>query len=183
MILTVLAGCGGQGPDIRSEDPYLRYLGLVDRLEASETEEAVRLIRAGLKDAHYLVREGAVRAIGTMRLAGLLPEALGSLKDEHPRVRKAACTALGAFRDQATADVLAGVLTSDPSPGVRAEAARVLGKLPSSDAVFASLVSALEDPDPAVRLEAHATLVRLSGRDFGPREKDRWKKWFRSRSE
>jgi HEAT repeat protein len=115
-------------------------------------------------------RAAALAAVAeTCRRQGLAldAEASGAVRElltaESAPERAAACAALGmTARPREAVEPLAERLGTDPDPGVRAAAARALGRLQPLD--VSALETALEDSTPAVRLEAAAGLVRC-GRD------------------
>jgi HEAT repeat protein len=91
-----------------------------------------------------------------------LQRLIEALDDGDPSVKMAAAWALGTLGDAATEAVprLASTLREDPSPGVRAAAARALGAT-EGDAAVTALFDALWDPHEAVRHEAAQALSRL----------------------
>ncbi len=119
----------------------------LQRLEArllaqDTTSDSKRLAAAAL---------GGMAIVGSSAIVGPL------LHDQDPIVRRWAVAAVADIADQDAAASLARVLKTDPSPGVRIEAAFHLGKIGDSTAREA-LTRALGDPDDHVRLLAKSGL-------------------------
>ena len=84
------------------------------------------------------------------------------LADRDPRVRRWAVAALGEIAAPETVAPLSKVLTKDPDPGVRIEAAFRLGKF-GGEAARPALTAALKDANTDVRRLANAALKELAG--------------------
>jgi HEAT repeat protein len=139
-------------PDVReSAAPAIGRTGeagtSLQRLEArllaqDTTSDSKRLAAAAL---------GGMAIVGSSAIVGPL------LHDQDPIVRRWAVAAVADIADQDAATSLARQLKTDPSPGVRIEAAFHLGKIGDSTAREA-LTRALNDPDEHVRLLAKSGL-------------------------
>ncbi len=169
--LLLLASCGGPGPDLRSEDPYERYLGAKELAADRDFAKLVPL----LEDRHYLVVLGALESIAAIGEPHALQHAVPKLKHPHPLVRQQACITIGALRGEEGIPVLAGAL-KDADPVVRREAAKALARFGRRDDVVAALLETLGDRDPSVAFMAHEKLADLTGLKVGERSRDAWGK-------
>jgi HEAT repeat protein len=106
-------------------------------------------------------RLGAL-ALGSMAIKSDVGFLIKMLQDRDPRVRRWAVVALGEMADQKTVAPLSRVLTKDPDPGVRIEAAFRLGKF-GGEAARPALTAALKDANADVRRLADAALKELVG--------------------
>lgn len=83
--------------------------------------------------------------------------------------------ALQAWPNSASADeaarsaILLRVLTTSPSPRVRAQAAMALGQMPADPSTLAALRTALSDPHPVVREAVTVALTSLDAKRSEPR--------------
>jgi aminopeptidase N len=112
------------------------------------------LAKALAEDASYAVRRAAAETLGRLPGPTSLRALVDGLKDADARVREACADALGdRTRDEAGA-VLSSVATKDPSPYVRAAAAKGLGALHVEGAFEA--LSAL------LKVDSHREIVRAS---------------------
>jgi HEAT repeat protein len=169
-----LAACSGSEANVKSADPYERYLG-VKELAVVRTEAAAAVIVQLLADPHYLVVLGALEAIATRHDPAFFQHVPPLLKHAHPLVRGQACITLGALGDVQAGPVLVQTL-ADPEATVRREAVKALARLGKRPEVLAALVGAVGDRDPSVSLTAHEKLQELTGLADVARRKDAWEK-------
>jgi HEAT repeat protein len=99
----------------------------------------------------------AAAALGGMAIVGSSAIVGPLLHDQDPIVRRWAVAAVADIADQDAPTSLARQLKTDPSPGVRIEAAFHLGKI-GGPAAHEALTLALTDPDEHVRLLAKSGL-------------------------
>jgi HEAT repeat protein len=104
----------------------------------------------------------AAASLGGMEARTAVPVLLKLLADRDAHVRRWAVAALGEIADQKTVAQLSRVLTKDPDPGVRIEAAFRLGKF-GGEAARPALTAALKDANADVRRLAKAALEELVG--------------------
>lgn len=170
--LLVLASCSGPEPNLRSQDPYERFLGvreLVGRTDA----DAVRELVAHLEDPHYLVVVGAINVLAGMGRPEFLQHFVPKLKHKHPMVRQAACAAIAAIHEEAGVPPVIELL-ADPDTGVRRSALKALAEFPKNPAVLRAMVEAVGDKDPSVSYMAHRLLTEITGRADVPQSKSLW---------
>jgi len=155
---------------IRSEDPNQRGAAAA-RLGASADAEATRTLRELARDKNAWVAIKAVRALGRQKTEDRR-DALGSMVNDkalgEPARAEAAAT-LGSF-EQANPVVLTETMAKDPSPRVRAGAAKGLVRLRKPE-TLPELVKALSDPDTRVRAYAITAIHHMIARryNFDPR--------------
>jgi HEAT repeat protein len=134
-------------------------------LSALELRRRLSALTHQLDSADLSERRSAGRSLGELgyQAEPVIPNLLGRLSDSDTGVRRSALEALGRIGADRpdVMDALTRLLRGDPSPLVRADAARSLGALRDPSASMA-LAAALEDPDPGVRSGAAAGL-----RDIG----------------
>ena len=97
-----------------------------------------------------------------------------ALQDESAKVRLHTVSALGTLHQAKSVDQVLGVFTSDDSPLVRANAARVLGQLGQEEAI-PFLISGLKLA--SIRNECRRSLIRITGKDLGP-DPDPWRRQY-----
>jgi HEAT repeat protein len=169
-----LASCSGPEPNLGSQDPYERYLG-VKELSSRADAEAVAVIVKALDDPHYLVVTGALECLGAIGHREFLQHAAHSVRHAHPIVRAQACATLAALRNEGGVPALVEAL-KDPEIAVRREAARALGTFGKRPEVLGALVEAVGDADASVALMAHDALTDLTGKPDVPRSREAWAK-------
>ena len=101
-------------------------------------------------------------ALGGMEARSAVVPLTRLLQDSDPLVRRWAVAALGELADQQAVGPLSALLTNDPDPGVRIEAAFWLGKFGGAT-VESALTAALTDGDENVRRLAAAALQENGG--------------------
>ncbi|MHC4165820.1 MAG: HEAT repeat domain-containing protein [Planctomycetota bacterium] len=124
------------------------------------TERAVGAIIDSLKDtdSSEYVRAAAVRALGEIKSEEAVDDLVRAFADEHWLVRLNSRNALLEIGGPATERLIEAL--DDRNPGVRWQAAWVLGRIKSENAL-APLVKALEDSYWMVRDEAAVAIVRI----------------------
>src|SRR5207249_1865944 len=141
-------------------------------------EQALPHLRAVLKDPNPELRRTAAQSLGKIARKEAVPAlvaALGGMEahmavpfltkllaDRDAQIRRWAVGALGEIAAPETVAPLSKVLTKDPDPGVRIEAAFRLGKF-GGEAARPALTSALKDANADVRRLANAALEELAG--------------------
>ena len=103
----------------------------------------------------------AAASLGGMEARTAVPVLTKLLADRDARVRRWAVAALGEIADQETVAPLSKVLTTDPDPGARIEAAFRLGKF-GGEAARPVLTAALKDANADVRRLAKAALNEMT---------------------
>lgn len=147
---------------VQSENAEMRREGvnILDRI-ARFDPEARAVLRALLKDPSPRVREQAAQKLGDLADKESAPLMATLLADPDSSTRRRAVQALGAAEAIAYTADLGRCLVSDGEARVREEAAQVLGRLGSPEAV-SFLVDALGDSSQAVRGEAITALGELA---------------------
>jgi len=157
-------------------------------------EEKVRQIAAVTNDRPRGGGAALARALDDpspkVRKAALLglsqyvtPEHRGAIeracRDGDPHVRAGAATTLSLYRDQASSELLAGLLSADSDEAVRMAAASGLKLNPSQKAIVSLLENAEKNTSPAAQVRAmQAVLSRLglrSYRNLGPGGGREWR--------
>lgn len=154
---------------IRPQQGVKEWLAMLDdpdptgRIEAAEAlaewpdESRGALIRALASDPVYAVRAAAAKTLGAFPGPASLKALLAALADKDARVREAAAEGLGARTRPEVGAVLSGLVASDPSPYVKAAAARGLGKV-HADGAFEALSALL-------KVDSHREKVREGALD------------------
>ncbi|MCX8566464.1 MAG: HEAT repeat [Glomeribacter sp. 1016415] len=130
------------------------------------SDAAVQALNGALQDQNWMVRFGAVSALGRQsRVSDAAVQAfIGALQDENKSVRSAAASALGRQSrvSDAAEQALIGAL-QDQDESVKSAAARALGcQSTLSDAAVQALIGALQNENKFVRSEAVSALGRQS---------------------
>lgn len=170
--LLLLAACGGPEANLRSQDPYERYLGEKELLgleDAATTAEIVGL----LEDPHFLVVVGAIEHLAHRGRPEFLQHFLPKLKHKHPLVRQSACAAIAQVRNEEGVPALAEML-KDPDPAVRRSALKALATYASLPAAVSALINGVADKDPSVSYMAHRLLSERSGKTNVERKREAW---------
>jgi len=170
--LLLLAACGGPEPNVRSQDPYERFLGereLAERTDAAAMTEIVGL----LEDPHFLVVVGAIDLLAARGRPEFLQHFLPKLKHAHPLVRQAACAGVGAVHNAEGVPALVAVL-KDPEPAVRRSAVKAMAKYLDVPEARAAVVDAVADKDPSVSYMAHKSLADKTGKTNVERKREAW---------
>jgi HEAT repeat protein len=152
-------------PDVRERlfdiDPNVR-VGAMGAVQSLDLTEAVPDLEELLSDSHDWLQMRAIQVLGHLKSRVSVPRLKAFLANPDPYrhgYRSAALTALGSIGDRSvTADVAA--MLDDPTPSVRADAARVLVRLGAGDHVEA-IEALLRDPEPDVRSTALELIVQL----------------------
>jgi HEAT repeat protein len=170
--LLFLAACGGPEPNLRSQDPYERFLGereLMERTDAATMSEIVNL----LEDPHFLVVVGAIDLLAHRKRPEFLQHIAPKLKHPYPLVRQAACAAIAAIHNPEGVPALIETL-KDPDPAVRRAALKALAKFPEVPETRAALVDAVADKDISVSYMAHRLLSERTGKTNVERKREAW---------
>ena len=170
--LLLMAACGGPEPNLRSQDPYERYLGekeLMERTDAATMAEIVTL----LEDPHFLVVVGAIEFLAHQSRPEFLQHIAPKLKHPHPLVRGSACAAIGAIRNPEGVPLLIETL-KDPDPAVRRAALKGLVKFPGTPELQQALIDAVADKDISVSFMAHRYLSDWKGKPNVERKREAW---------
>jgi HEAT repeat protein len=168
----ILVACSGPDPNVKSEDPYERFLGLRDLEGRSDAESIGQLVKS-LDDPHYLVVVGAIDVLAAHERPELLQHFVPKLKHKHPMVRQAACAAIGRVRGE---EGVPGVieLVKDPDPMVRRAALKTVALFPRRPDGLRALVEAVGDKDPGVSYMAHRLLSERTNRKDVKQSKEAW---------
>jgi HEAT repeat protein len=172
--LLLLVACGGPVPNLKSDDPYERFLGereLVGRSDAAAIKELVER----LDDPHYLVVVGAIEVLAEQGRPDLLQHFVPKLKDKQPMVRQAACAAIAQIQNEEGVPPIIELL-KDPETAVRRSALKALAQFPASGPAARAMVEAVADKDPSVSYMAHRLLSERTKRTDVPQTRDDWAK-------
>lgn len=172
--LLLLASCGGPEPNLKSQDPYERFLGEKELLERNDAVAMADIV-ACLDDPHFLVVVGAIEHLSHWARPEFLQHIVPKLKHKHPLVRQAACAAIGHIGSPEGIPSLVEA-AKDPDPAVRRSALKALTVFPKDKAAVAAMVEAVGDKDPSVSYMAHRALVFCTGRQDVAQNKDEWAK-------
>jgi len=108
--------------------------------------------------------KSSYRAVRVMGRVG--PKAISGIRlamvDKRPEIRVAAVIAVSRAGDETDRPVLAKIVVKDPSPEVKVEAAKTLGRTGAYTEIE-SLFQAMEDDDHRVRYAANAAIIRIIG--------------------
>src|SRR5262249_18336740 len=116
-----------------------------------------QILTDGMADADPAVRGAAVTAWRDVINQTSVTPVEPLLVDQDASVRAQAATVVGAYRDMNARSTLETLVTSDPDPFVRRNAAYALGKIGSADSA-AALTAASQDKSPIVKNVAKAAL-------------------------
>ncbi len=168
----LLAACSGPDANVKSEDPYERFLGereLVGRTDAESIGQLVRL----LEDPHYLVVIGAMEVLAAHERPEFLQHFVPKLKHKHPMVRQAACDAIARVHgDEGVPGVIE--LVKDPDAMVRRSALKALAQFPRRPDATRAMVEGVGDKDPGVSYMAHRLLSERTNRTDVKQTKEAW---------
>lgn len=140
-------------------------LAAIDGLGKAGSERAVGAIGDMVEDPNTEVACRAVEVLGRTRRLAVLPRLRAAAEDPRPQVREAGMIALGRLGRKTDPEVLAQALQADPSPEVRAAAARWIGLVRYWEGMPA-LIQGMNDPSEQVRRDAGAAVRQLWERDF-----------------
>jgi HEAT repeat protein len=168
--LLLLAACGGPEPNVKSHDPYERFLGELELRERSDAEAMTELVGL-LEDQHFLVVVGAIEVLAKQGRPDLLQHFIPKLKHKHPLVRQSACAAVAAVHNPEGVPPLIETL-KDPDPAVRRAAVKALGQFAGPESQ-AALVDAVADKDISVSYQAHLQLHERTGKSV-ERKREAW---------
>jgi len=115
-------------------------------LKSRKTAAAITVLsKAATADDFWGVRVEATQALAELKNEAARPGLLEAVKDKDSRVRRAAIHGLSQYKDAKLADLFIGIIQSDPSYFVVADAARALGESGSPKA-YEVLTAALQTP-------------------------------------
>lgn len=171
-LLVLLASCGGPEANLKSQDPYERFLGareLAERTDPATMSEIVSL----LEDPHFLVVVGALELLAARHRPEFLQHFVPKLKHKHPLVRQAACAGIGAINNPEGIPPLVETL-KDPDPAVRRSALKALAWYVDHREARNALVETVADKDPSVSYMAHRLLSEATNRTDIPQKREAW---------
>lgn len=145
-------------------DPGVREAAAMALGLTGDTQAGIELLLERLQEGATPAdaKRLAAASFGGMEARMAVPFLTRLLTDEDAQVRRWAVAALGEIADQRTVAPLSKVLTKDPDPGVRIEAAFRLGKF-GGEAARPALTASLKDANADVRRLANAALKELAG--------------------
>ena len=145
-------------------DPGVREAAAMALGLTGDTQVGIELLLERLQEPAIPAdaKRLAAASLGGMEARTAVPVLTKLLADRDAQVRRWAVAALGEIADQETVAPLSRVLTKDPDPGVRIEAAFRLGKF-GGVAARPALTAALKDANADVRRLANAALQELAG--------------------
>ncbi|MHC4364194.1 MAG: redoxin domain-containing protein [Planctomycetota bacterium] len=128
-----------------------------------------------LSDQAWRVRTLAIRDLVRAGPAGV-PTLTAGLDDENRHIRHVCVTALGILGVEDAGEDLLGVLTDDPDPIVRGQAAQALAQIGYAQAMSSLEKAAKQDESEHVRHRAELAVGRLKeGATSGPELIDAWR--------
>lgn len=169
----LLAACSGPEPNLKSQDPYERFLGEREFLAGRSDAAAMNELVAMLDDPHYLVVVGAIEILAAQKRPELLQHFVPKLKHKHPMVRQSACAAIARIKNAEGVPALIETL-KDPDPGVRRSALKALAAFPESRDGLLSMADAVGDKDPSVSYMAHRLLGEITKKADVPQSAKAW---------
>ncbi len=122
------------------------------------------------------VARAAVQALGRFRQPEARQALMGALDHPSVEVRSDVLSSLELAEDPSQVDIYKKVAVSDPSPELRAEAVRQLGRF-KDPGLVPFLIDQLRGKDEAPRQAALSLLGQLTGRSLGPRP-EAWSRWW-----
>jgi len=170
--LLLLASCGGPEPNLKSQDPYERYLGTRELMERSDAVTMAEIVLL-LEDPHFLVVTGAIEFLAHRGRPEFLQHIAPKLKHKHPLVRQTACAALGTIRNPEGIPLLIETL-KDPETSVRRSALKALAKYLDDKTAQTAVIDCVEDKDPSVSYMAARLLYEKSGKNGIERSRKAW---------
>ena len=170
--LLLLAACSGPEANVKSEDPYERFLGLRELQSRTDADAIGQLVKS-LEDSHYLVVVGAIDVLAAHERPEMLQHFIPKLKHKHPMVRQAACDAVARIHGE---EAVPGVieLVKDPDAMVRRSALKTLAQFPRRPDGLRAMVDAVADKDPGVSYMAHRLLSERTNRKDVKQSKEAW---------
>ena len=171
-VCLLLAACSGPDADLRSPDPYERFLG-VRELEGRRDAASLSEIVKRLEDPHYLVIAGAITTLAELGDKAFLQHLAPLVQHPHPIVRRRACEGIGRLGHPDGATYLLKAL-EDPDSQVRRGAVKGLAAFKDAPEARRGLAAAAGDKDPGVALVAHEALQEITGRTDVPRSREAW---------
>ncbi len=170
--LLLLGACGGPEPNLKSQDPYERFLGERELLENTDAQSMAEVL-ACLEDPHFLVVAGALEILAHQGRPEYLQHIAPKLKHKNPLVRQTACAAAAAVHNREAVPLLIGML-KDPDPGVRRSALKALAAFPEAPEATAAMIDAVDDKDVSVSYMAARLLHERTGKNGIARTKKAW---------
>jgi HEAT repeat protein len=170
--LLLLAACGGPEANLKSQDPYERFLGERELVEQNDPATMTEIVNL-LEDPHFLVVVGALELLAHQGRPEFLQHFVPKLKHKHPLVRQAACAGLATIRNRDCVPPLVEVM-KDPDPAVRRSVVKALGTYLNSPEARTAVLDALNDKDPSVSYMAHRIFREKSGRTDVPQTREAW---------
>lgn len=170
--LLLLAACGGPEPNLRSQDPYERFLGERELLENTDAKSMAEVLLC-LEDPHFLVVTGALEILAHQGRPEYLQHIAPRLKHKHPLVRQTACAACAAIHNREAVPLLIGEL-KDPDPGVRRSALKAVAAFPEAPETTAAMIDAVDDKDVSVSYMAARLLHERTGKNGIERTRKAW---------
>ncbi|MDD1728823.1 MAG: HEAT repeat domain-containing protein [Methanospirillum sp.] len=143
---------------LQDESPYVRRAA-AEALGKSSSHKPVKSLIQVLTDQDRYVREAAAEALGHLGNYAI-PDLLKNLGNEDWRIRIGSVIALRVSSGSLPSLDPVILVLSDPSPYVRREAVKTLGRI-GDQSVVPYLVQATKDNDPGVRLRAVRAVAKL----------------------
>jgi HEAT repeat protein len=145
-------------------DPGVREAAATTLGLTGYTQVGIELLleRLAEPDAPEDTKRLIAAMMGSMEAGPAVPALTKLLTDRSAKVRRWTVAALGEIADEQTVAPLGALLTRDPDPGVRVEAAFRLGKFGGA-AAKPALTAALKDSNEDVRRLAAAALKDIGG--------------------
>jgi HEAT repeat protein len=168
----LLAACSGPESNVKSEDPYERFLGLRELSGRTDADSIGQLVKA-LNDPHYLVVVGAIDVLAAHERPEFLQHFVPKLKHPHPMVRQAAAEAVARIHGEEGVPGLIELL-KDPEPAVRRSGLKALALFPRRPDALRAMVEAVGDKEPGVSYMAHRLLSERTNRTDVKQTKEAW---------
>ena len=170
--LLLFAACGGPEANLKSTDPYERFLGVREQAAVGDAASVAEIVRR-LEDPHYLVVSGALTSLADIGRPEFLQHAAPLVQHPHPMVRREACGTIARLRNPLGVPFLLKA-AEDADGWVRRGAIKALGAFREVPDARRGVLKALDDPEAGVSMTAHQTLQSLTGRLDVPRTRQAW---------
>lgn len=179
--LLFFSGCRSVTPNLSSDDPDERRLGLLE-LRDRRDAAAVRKMVETLADGDDLVRKTAVDLLAGLNDGEVLQHLIPLFGDGSDIVRSSACRAVGNLGKDDVVPDLISFLKKERSPMVRREAVVALSRFAANPAALETVIETVDDGEPVVAQAAQASLLAIAGdpADAAGHERsvEMWRKWF-----
>lgn len=158
------------------DQPAAIYAATCFALGALGDPKAVPVLARATRHPDLEVVRAAVQALGRFKQPEAKQALMGALGHPSIEVRSDVLSSIELSEDPSQVDVYKKIAVSDPSPELRAEAIRQLGRFKDPGQV-PFLIDQLRGKDEAPRQAALSLLGQLTGQSLGPRP-EAWSRWW-----